>query len=176
VADPLLHLSSGILVKAALDQRPLGAFAFGAVLPDLASRLPSLGFERALAAGVPVPRALMTGWSVFHQPVGAAVLCGLLASLFVPEQRRDVFVGLYAGVAFHLLVDLLQFHHGQGYALLFPASDAVFELGWIGSESTLWLTLPVTVVAFVTWRWRVNADHGRNRRTPAPTDVRHQDT
>lgn len=175
MADPLLHLSSGILLKAALDERPLGAFAVGAVLPDLASRLPSLGLERVLAAGVPVPRWLMTGWSVFHQPVGAAVLCGLLATAFVPEQRREVFVGLYAGVAMHLLLDLLQFHHGQGYALLFPASDAVFELGWIGSESTLWLTLPVTVVAFVTWGWRSYAGHRRNLAAPSPTDVRRQD-
>jgi hypothetical protein len=173
MADPLFHLSAAILLKSALNQRPLGLFALGSVLPDLASRLPGLALERLPSADSPLPTWLANGWPVFHQPIGAAVLCVAVVSAFVAP--RPAFIALYAGVAFHFLVDLLQFHHGEGYALLAPLQFSAFELGWIGSEATLPWSVPLTAVAFAAWGFRIHADRSRVTPPPPSTDDGHGD-
>ena len=171
MADPLFHLSAAILLKSVLNERPLGLFALGSVLPDLASRLPGLALERVPSSDGPVPPWLANGWPVFHQPLGAAALCVAVAATFVGP--RSAFIALYAGVAFHFLIDLLQFHHGEGYALLAPFELSAFELGWIGSEATLPGTVPLTVVAFAAWASRVYADRTRSAPPSPSDDVRH---
>ena len=39
----------------------------------------------------------------------------------------------------------------MGYRLLWPLSPERFELGWIGSESTVVVAIPVFVATLVLW-------------------------
>lgn len=157
MADPLTHLCTALLPKALIGGRHTGAFAIGAVLPDLLSRVPSMLVERAIVAGAPLPAWSPHPFSVIHQPVGAAVTCVLLACLFREEDRRAVLGWLLGGAALHFAADVLQFHHGVGYHLWYPVSTARFELGWIGSESTVplapWLAALTAVAWGVRWAW-----------------------
>jgi hypothetical protein len=89
-------------------------------------------------------------------PIGIAVQSWMVAMLFREEQRRVAFWNLFAGGMLHLGVDLLQFHFGMGYLLLFPFSNWDYEVGWMGSEATVPLVpvlLPLTVAA-AWFRWK----------------------
>jgi hypothetical protein len=124
--------------------------------------VPSILFERALSADWPLPRAIVHVWGVFHVPIGALLLCAALAFAFPERDRPRVLGWLCGGVALHLGVDLLQFHHGQGYVLLFPVSVAPFEFGWIGSEATVpWTPVLAAITAFA-WARKIRRE--RNSR------------
>jgi len=76
-------------------------------------------------------------------------MCFLLAQLF--GDRRGAFANLLAGCLLHLGLDLLQFHTGSGYPLLFPFSDWHWELGLIGTEATVPWSLPLALVGGMAW-------------------------
>ena len=156
--DPLFHLCTALLPKAITGGRHVGPFAVGVMLPDLGSRVPSMGLERLLIAGLPVPDFAMQMWSVFHLPLGALSACLFLGFWFPMEQRRPVVGWLCAGVALHFAADILQFHHEAGYALGFPLSRWRFELGWIGSEATVPWAPAFAALTAVSWgaRWFYN--------------------
>ncbi|MDP6933535.1 MAG: hypothetical protein QGG40_11495, partial [Myxococcota bacterium] len=46
--------------------------------------------------------------------------------------------------------------HGVGYMLLYPVFDGQFELGWIGSETTVFVAPVLALVTIWVWvpRWR----------------------
>ena len=167
--DPLTHLCTALLPKALIGGRHTGAFAIGVALPDMLSRVPSMLIERAIVAGAPLPIWAPHPFSVIHQPLGAAATCVLVATLFREDDRRAVLGWLLGGAALHFFADVLQFHHGVGYHLFYPLSTDRFELGWIGSESTVplapWLAV-LTALAWVgRWAWDRRRSVGEVRRS-----------
>lgn len=157
MADLVTHLATAMLPAAFWPGalRWLGPLALGTALPDLASNVPGLIYDRVVRDFLWLPDELLVAIAVFHQPVGCALLCVIIARVVVPEHRREALVALLGGSAFHFGVDLLQDHHGQGYFMTFPLSSTRFELGWMGSEATVpWAPLWAALTA-VAWagRW-----------------------
>jgi hypothetical protein len=160
VADLITHAAAAVLVKAATRWRYTPVFVAGTLAPDLFSRVPALAFGWLFTEGLPVPPVLTYGWDVMHQPLGMCLLAYLLAMFFVVEIRSRVFLNLLGGMFFHLGVDMLQHHLGAGYLLLYPVSDWAFEFGWIGSEDTVWVALPMALGAVVVARAKARATTG----------------
>lgn len=152
MADLVTHMATALLTKAALGTRHTPTLLLGVVLPDLAGRVPVVLGLAAVNAGLPVPDVLVYGWGVLHLPFGMVPLCFLLAQAFA--NRRAAFGNLLAGCLLHLALDLLQFHTGSGYPLLFPFSTWHGELGWIGTEATIPWSLPLTLLGLGVWWWR----------------------
>ena len=152
------------LLPAALSRRILaGPLVVGALLPDLAARVPAMGLELLAArTGLPLPAAATHVWAVLHTPLGTGALCVLLA-LLAPEERRPAVLGwLLAGAGAHYLLDLVQDHHGQGYHLLFPLSRGDWELGWFSSEYSLDLAPWLALAAALAWGVRWLADRRKS--------------
>jgi hypothetical protein len=123
----------------------------GTILPDALGRVVPLGLEVLQQAGAPIPGPLIWMWAALHEPLGWSLVCLLLAQGFVAEHRRLVLGGLWLGCALHTGLDVLQFHHGEGYLLLAPLSTRRLELGWIGSEATVVVALPLLAATAVGW-------------------------
>jgi len=159
VADLITHGCVAVLFRLG-QQSPGGVASFvaGTCLPDL-SRVPAMLFTRLRYDAPWIPEWLCYVWGPLHVPVGVLLQSYGVALLFRDEQRRAAFLNLVLGGFLHLAVDVLQFHFGQGYLLLFPFSTWDWELGWIGSEATVPLVpvlLPLT--SWLAWRrWRSSA-------------------
>lgn len=157
MADLVTHLCSGLLPGALLGAPRAVWLGLGAVLPDLGARVPGLALDLLRRAGLPLPTGLDTPLSVLHMPVG--IVCGavLISALVHPAQRGAAVRWLLAGGLLHLAVDLLQDHHGHGYFLLWPLSSWRYELGWIGSEATVFAAPILAVITALAWalRWRL---------------------
>ncbi|MFT4979933.1 MAG: hypothetical protein ACI8S6_005845 [Myxococcota bacterium] len=154
MADLVTHAAVGVLVKAITRGPHAAAFIAGNLLPDVLSRLPAMlcsGIDQHI---VRLPPLLLYGWNPLHMPAGMVLAAWLLSMLFDSSVRRGVFWNLLGGMAVHLGLDLLQSHLGVGYALLFPLSHQTHELGWIGSEDTVLIALPLALFAAVLWRRR----------------------
>ncbi len=160
VADLLSHGAVAVLAKAGTRWNMAPVFVAGTVAPDVFSRVPALTLGWVHTQVMALPPLLTFGWDVMHQPFGMLVLAYLLAQFFGSTIRRTVFLNLVGGMALHIVFDMLQYHFGAGYLLLFPFSDWAFEFGWIGSEDTVWVA-PVLVAAAV---W---ATRHQNRETSA---------
>ena len=157
-----MALLPGAFVRGAL--RPLvGAVTLGSVLPDVLGRVVPLALEQAQLRGLPVPVLLVLPWNALHSPAGSLAAAGVVAFLFVPEHRSRVFAAVALGIGLHLGLDVLQFHHGQGYPLLLPFSWATFELGWIGSEATVPWALPLLALTGLAWGARAWQDRPREQ-------------
>jgi hypothetical protein len=157
VADLVTHLCV-VLLPGTLVRSPLVVVvAAGTVLPDALGRAIPLTLDAARRAGAPVPEALIWPWSALHEPFGWALVSVLIATLFVVRQRWPVLCALWLGGALHTALDVLQDHHGQGYLLLAPFTTRTFELGWIGSEATVGVALPLALLTTMAWvlRWIV---------------------
>ena len=163
MADPLFHLSTALLPKALFGPRHTGAFVLGSLLPDLGSRLPGLALERLSAWGVPVPDLAMHLWAPLHVPLGAALAAVVLAYAFHEDERREALSWLLAGAAMHLFVDLLQVHLDGGYPLLYPCSLQNFQIGIMGSESTVPWSAPLVFLSVLAWASRVRRPSGSPR-------------
>lgn len=157
MADLVTHTCAALLPALLVRWRWSGVLALGAALPDLGGRVLPLGLDALEQRGAPVPEWALWPWPILHEPVGALLVSALVATTFVAGQRRAAFGVLALGVASHLLLDVLQDHHGRGYLLLAPLSTRRFELGWIDSEATVAVapTLLVATLGVAAWRaWR----------------------
>lgn len=154
MADLITHGCTALLWKAWRGGGHVPAFTAGALLPDLLSRVPTIGLTRLHDQhGWPIPEPLIYGWLPLHLPTGMLLSAALLAFLFPAAERPAVFRALLGGMVLHLGVDLLQDHYGVGYALLYPFSLWSWELGLMGSEDTVLLApFLVGLTAFVWWR------------------------
>ena len=147
MADLLTHGAAAVLTKAATRWSMASVFVAGTLIPDVASRVPSilLGFVHVHVARI--PEWLLFAWEPMHQPMGMVVLAYLLSMLFPAACRVAIFGNLLGGMALHLLLDVIQSHHGAGYMLAFPFATNTFEFGWIGSEATVPFALPLTLAS-----------------------------
>ncbi|MEE2750956.1 MAG: metal-dependent hydrolase [Myxococcota bacterium] len=152
MADLLTHVSTAFLAKSVSQKPHAVLLATGVVLPDVGSRLPGIVFDQLGGQGDLPMVGLLLGSGVLHTPIGIAVCSLLLALCFVQSQRAVVFWNLLAGGVLHLALDVMQRHLTGGYQLWVPWSYEGVELGWISSESTVWIApvlLPLSV-----WAWR----------------------
>lgn len=140
--DLVTHACVAWLVKTTAGGRSLPAFVAGSFAPDLLARVPALVFTAVDAQLWPVPEVLIYGWDPLHLPAGMIPAAWLISRLFPTADRLPVFANLLGGMFLHLGLDLLQGHWGVGLALFFPFSTRTFELGWVGSESSV-LVAPV---------------------------------
>jgi len=158
VADLVTHACLALLAKRGQQVvRPsqplhLASFVAGSVLPDLLGRLPVDVLTVVQRRVGELPPILLNGWEPFHLPVGMVLTSLGLATLFRVDQRRAVFINLLGGMALHLLFDLLQDHAGAGYLLFYPLSTRPFELGLLGTESTVWWAPALAVLTAFAWR------------------------
>ena len=153
MADLVTHVCVAYLCKVVARGAHVPVFIAGTVLPDLVCRVPAIVFSGASQRGLAVPWELMVGWEPLHLPVGMLVLSWTLSLLFREQERRSIFWNLLGGMGLHLLIDLLQDHYGVGYLLFFPAPLPSFELGWIGSEDSVVMALPLLAITMLIW-WR----------------------
>ena len=154
MADLVTHLCSVLIPGTLVPHRAVGLVAVGSVLPDALGRVVPMALEVTQGLGAPVPDPLIWAFGAFHSPAGLLLTSGLFAQSFLRGQRIEAFTALTLGCAAHLLVDVLQFHHGRGYPLLAPFSWETWELGLIGSEATVDLALPLLGVTAVLWAIR----------------------
>lgn len=155
MADLVTHLCTALLPASLAPRRWMLPLSVGVVLPDALGRAVPLGLELVRSFGVPLSDRLIWPWTALHAPLGITLVAALVALCFVPRDRRTVLLGLWAGGALHIGLDVLQDHHGHGYALLAPLSWRTFELGWIGSESTVPWALPLLAVTALAWGARL---------------------
>ncbi len=166
MADLVTHVCSVMLPGAFVPHRAVGTVAIGVALPDVFGRVVPLGLELAQTRGLGIPDPLVWAFGAFHTPAGLLLTNAVLSQSFVRGQRTEAFVALTIGGTLHLLVDVLQFHHGRGYPLLAPFSWETFELGLIGSEATVDLALPLLgLTAFV---WAIRGAIAWSRKPPEP--------
>lgn len=155
MADLITHTCAAVLWKVATARPMVATFVAGTCAPDLIGRVPSMALTVLRWKLPAIPEWLLYVWGVAHMPAGILLCSWALAFLFPENVRRVAFLNLLGGGMLHVAVDLLQAHFGVGYLLLFPFSLWDFELGWIGSETTVLIVpflLPATVAA-ACWRW-----------------------
>lgn len=155
MADLITHACTALLWKAATGRDRVAVFVAGVCVPDLVSRVPSMGLTWLRWSVPAIPEWLVYLWGPLHMPSGMIACAFLLSFLFPAEGRRAVFANLLGGAFLHLAVDLLQHHFGIGYLLLFPFSQWDFEIGVIGSEDTVRIVpFLVPATALACWaRW-----------------------
>jgi hypothetical protein len=167
LADLITHAALAVLVKARRGSTHTPAFLAGTLLPDLLGRVPGLTVLFLRGRGLPLPDALAYLWEPFHLPLGMALVAYLLSRMAPPELRAGVGRNLLGGGALHLAVDLLQRHLGTGYMIFFPFSTVQVELGWLGSEDTVFLAPPLALAAALA-AWRRWGPPKRGSPPPAP--------
>lgn len=155
MADLAAHvLVNHIAGVRLVDRCRLGFLVSGAILPDLASRVPRIVLNGAVEIGwvessTTTFRAML-GLDFPHTPLGV-VLVALLVALLLPGRlveppgRRAAASMLGLGGLVHLLVDLLQHHLMPGYRYLYPFSIEAFEIGWVSTELSL-ASIPILLL------------------------------
>jgi len=138
--DLLTHAAAAHLAARRWFPRPAAIlFTVGTMLPDVLSRPFYIIFP-----------ALHWWVMPLHTPVGIALVCWIVTGLFKSEDRKTVFIALFAGAAFHFLLDAPQKHVAAGYFWLFPFSWMTYEWGlWWSEDSVPKVPLVVLVVAAV---------------------------
>ena len=158
MADLASHFLVNYIAGVRLTNRTsLGFLVTGALLPDLASRVPRVllngAVERAWIEPTTTTYRAILGLDFPHTPVGV-LLCAALIALVLPARlanppgRGAVAKMLCFGGWLHLAVDSTQLHLMPGYRYLYPLSIEAFELGWISTEHSL---LAIPLLAVTAW-------------------------
>ncbi len=175
----MTHMTAAYLVKRAVSpSRNMLAFVTGATLPDLVSYVPLffVGFGVSLQKAGLLRLDGMPDWfhslpyffAPFHGILPFFLLCWILTLLFPLAARRGIFVNLLLGASLHFAMDLVQVSHNPVGYLLFPFSRKSWSLGWIGTESSLYIVpFLVAIAAAVLIR-----DALRKRKTGTPCEER----
>lgn len=144
--DLLTHSAAAHLAARRWFPRPAAIlFVVGTMLPDVLSRPFYILFP------------ILHWWVMpLHTPVGMAIVCWIITGWFKPEDRKTVFIALFAGAIFHFLLDAPQQHIAAGYFWLFPFSWTTYEWGLWWSEDTVqivpWVILLVAIVEIILYR------------------------
>jgi len=158
MADLASHILVNYIAGVRITDRcKLGFLITGALMPDLASRVPRVLLTATVELGWVEPTVCtyrtMLGLDFPHTPIGVLLCAGLVALLLpsylaVPPGRRAVAAMLCLGGFLHLAVDALQLHLMPGYRYLYPLSIKAFELGWISTEHSL---AAIPLLAAIAW-------------------------
>ena len=137
----------------------------GALMPDVLSRVPSMVLSHLRTLEPAIPLWAIDMWGPLHLPVGMCISSAILASLWAKGLWWRIFWLSLMGQASHLIIDLGQDHVTGGYALGFPIWNTPVELGWYGTEASVWLA-PILLLAVVT-HWRLQSGPQDTDRDPA---------
>ena len=161
MADLASHLLVNYIAGVRVTDRcKLGFLVTGALLPDLASRVPRVLLTGTVELGWVAPSVVtyrtMLGLDFPHTPVGVLLCAGLIALLLParlasPPGRASVTTMLCLGGFIHLAVDALQVHLMPGYRYLYPLSIEAFEIGWISTEHSL---AAIPLLGAIAWLLR----------------------
>ncbi len=162
--DLLTHSLVTLLVGRAtsLAPLPLGWFLSGAIMPDFVARAPTILLGKLVGPVLsPGDYGLVSfAFSSLHTPIGfalvaAACVLALPERLVAPLSRRSAWSYLMAGALLHIAVDTLQMQYSLPPMLLFPFSLWGLDIGFLGSEDSIygWPVL-IPLAAFVEWRRR----------------------
>ena len=154
MADLVTHLCSGIIAKAATGRPHVAVFLVGTVAPDLFSRVPSMLLIQAKLRGFSIPDAMIHSFEPLHLPAGMVLLSLCLSMFFRSSERLAVWLNLMGGMLLHLVVDMLQDHHGIGYVIGFPFFEGSLEVGVVSSEASVRWVPVLLLVSFGVTLWR----------------------
>jgi hypothetical protein len=155
-----------------LDRTSVGWLTAGALLPDLASRLPRVLLHGLVELGVldsrPGMLRLLFGLEFPHTPVGVVVTAVFVAAILPellcrPLPRRRLVGLLCAGGALHLAVDALQTHIEPSYYWLYPFSMWRGELALVATDASLFAMPFLLALA-----WLATPSGGRSEERPPP--------
>ena len=157
MADLITHLCSVLLPASVCPLRWTGPMAVGVVLPDVLGRVPAMMVSSLVPTPGPALERALLSLDVFHMPAGILLGAALVGFFTASKDRVPMVVGLALGGMLHLLLDVAQFHHGSGYPLFFPFSLARYEVGMVGSETTVGWSGGLAVLTALAWwvRWKV---------------------
>lgn len=149
--DSLTHTLTGLALANAGLARRFGPGARLALV--LASNMPDLDAVLAFTGGDDafLSRRTLTH-SVFGLPLAAGVSALLAKGFSRGSSWRGLFTASLAGVAVHVLMDLI---NSFGVCLLYPASRARFELAWMAilDLAILGILAAPLVLSWIPSRW-----------------------
>ena len=147
--DLFAHFASAYLPTRYHRLRQYDALlVFGAVLPDLLSRIPIIIFVRWLELPV------VYFFRALHTPIGVILTCYLLSFLFERSVRFKSFLALTAGSYLHLVLDLMQQQYFEGvYIPFIPFSIKPVQWGWFHYNTSL-LVFPLLLVLVLFFWFR----------------------
>ncbi|MBI4860320.1 MAG: hypothetical protein HY815_08670 [Candidatus Riflebacteria bacterium] len=141
--------------EPASEDARLACFYLGSILPDLVTRPFHILFPGCTAYV-----------EVLDSPFCLALWALMLSQAFAGPLRRAALRCLSAGIATHVVIDLVQRHIAGGYMLLFPFSVATPTWGLLWPEQSVGLSLALAAVALV-----VEIAARRRRRPATGTDA-----
>jgi len=154
----MTHLTVAYLVKRTVSPKQnMVPFLAGSTLPDLLSYIPlmTIGITVPLIKTGLIHLESPPGWLFeipycfypFHALVPFMLLCWFFVLWCPVKARRGVFLNLVLGSMLHFALDGLQINPNEYSYFLFPFSMKALELGWIGTESSLYVVPFFTVAA-----------------------------
>ena len=151
--DLFAHFASTYLPSRHHKLRQYDALlVFGAVLPDLLSRIPIIIFVRFL--DLPVVYFFRT----LHTPIGLILACYILSFLFERSIRFKNFLALAVGSFLHLVLDLMQQQFFEGVYMPFvPFSTETVQWSWFHYNASL-LVFPLLLVLVLFFWFREKKD------------------
>lgn len=163
MADMISHTLVGyILKKSSSSQKGMAAFLVGCCLPDFLMHGPGVGIQIFCDLfSREQPYLLLMGLGVLHDPLGYTIFCFWISRFLKgPENQKLLFQNLLLGGALHYLLDIIQIHLNPGYLPLFPLANSPFEVGLIGSETSLYFVPLWILLSLLLW-WR-SSDHEKD--------------
>ncbi|MFH1941821.1 MAG: metal-dependent hydrolase [bacterium] len=145
--DLVTHIAFSHLVRRPFEIKQSGKshlpfrilLYLGTILPDITTRSLYIVFPSTHDWTYPL-----------HTPVGALVLCGIIALLFESSLRKKAFANLSTGAGLHFVLDSFQKQLIGGYPWLFPFSWKPIGIGLLWSDDILqyfpvWIAVVVIV-------------------------------
>jgi hypothetical protein len=171
VADLLTHALVTVLAgRGRMEAVPFAWFLSGAVLPDFVSRAPSILMGRLVGPVLPLGDygQAAFAFSSLHSPFGfglvaAALVLALPQVLIHPLSRLRAWRLLMLGALLHIALDTLQIQYSMSPPLLFPISLWGPDIGFLGTEDSMW-AWPVLIPLAAALEWRRRR---RARATPS---------
>ena len=145
--DLFAHFMSGYLPTRYSNVRRYDAlFIFGAMLPDIVTRIPEILFYRFFHFPV------YHFFEALHTPTSLIIICYLLSFLFEELERRKSFLSLFLGSLLHITLDLMQeqFFHAT-YMPLFPLSFNTFQWKFFDYNDSIKI-FPILLIVWLSLR------------------------
>lgn len=140
--DLITHCLAPRIVLLGKLKKYLLLFIVGTILPDILSRAPHLFLQGCYSCS----------WvlTVLHAPF-ILTLFILIITLVFKKNKFQVFLSLFSGMLFHLLLDSLQRHFSSGYYWFFPFSFKTWEAGLFWPETSIYFILPLLFISLLVY-------------------------
>ena len=146
--DLFAHFASGYLISREAHLRKYTALlVFGAVLPDVLTRVPEIVLERFIGVSV------FHFFIIFHSPF-CLLLTSIAISLILESRIRLLgFFLILLGSYLHVALDLMQIQLGQGvYLPYFPFSFETLQWSLFHINASILLFPALLILVLAVWR------------------------